>query len=483
MPFSQQPILRTKDPFGNNSAVGLPATLTVTVSLSAGNGPLAGTTNYNIGTAGSNGVVAFSNLQINAAGPGNQLTASVGGALSDGVTVAFSVAPAALTVKADDKVRIVGTNNPPLTASYGGFVNGDSAGNALSGSPALNCAATPTSAPGAYTIFCTQGTLAASNYNFTFVNGTLTVLSSNAFIQRLPNTTLQLPATPPQYGYALTVLTDSNGANIGFNNIVGFASPPGETNRLFVIERGGRLAVIPNLAAPSRSVFLDISGKVDPASEGGLLGLAFHPGYATNGYFYVFYRGSDDTTAGGGGSGGHDILARYQASPPSANTASAATELKLIRQYDRRDNHNAGDVHFGPDGYLYVSLGDEGWGPDGDPNYDKDYFQNAQYIDKNFFSSILRIDVDKRPGNLAPNLPHPAVPTNAAGAFYSVPADNPFIGVTSFDNRATDPTKVRTEMYCIGLRNPWRFCFDPATGLLYCGDVGWVNREEVKTES
>jgi hypothetical protein len=110
---------------------------------------------------------------------------------------------------------VYGGGLPILTASYSGFVNGDTSGSALSGSAALSCAATPASVPGAYTIFCTQGTLAASNYNFTFLNGTLTVLSSNAFIQRVANKTLQLPATPPQYGYALTVLTDTNGANIG----------------------------------------------------------------------------------------------------------------------------------------------------------------------------------------------------------------------------------------------------------------------------
>jgi glucose/arabinose dehydrogenase len=477
--FGQQPSLRTRDQFGNYSAAGLPSTLTVSVSLTSGSGPLAGTISYNIGTSGNNGVVNFNNLQIKSAGNGKQLTASVGGSLSDTVSDLFTVAAAPLTVTADDKVRIVGTNNPPFTASYGGFVNGDSTGTALSGNPALSCAATPASPPGAYTISCGPGTLAASNYIFTFFNGTLTVLSSNAFIQRVANATLQLPPTPPLYGYGLTVLTNNSGGTINFNNICGFASAPGETNRLFVIERGGRIAVITNLIAPDRNVFLDISGKVDTASEGGLLGLAFHPGYATNGYFYVFYRGGDDTSSVGGGSGGHDILARYQASPPGANSASALTELKLIRQYDRADNHNAGDVHFGPDGCLYVSLGDEGWGPNSDPNYDKDYFQNAQYIDKNFFSTILRIDVDKRPGNLTPNVPHPAVPTNAAGAFYSVPADNPFIGMTNFDNRAVDPTKVRTEMYCIGLRNPWRFSFDSASGQLYCGDVGWVNREEV----
>src|SRR5207247_945091 len=98
-------------------------------------------------------------------------------------------------------------------------------------------------------------------------------------------------------------------------------------------------------------------------------------------------------------------------------------------------------------------------------------------IDKDFFATILRIDVDKKPGNLAPN-PHASIVTNASGAaFYSVPADNPFIGRTSFNGSAVNPNSVRTEMYCIGMRNPWRFTFDSASGRLICADVGWVNRE------
>src|SRR6185436_3421995 len=105
--------------------------------------------------------------------------ASVGGSLADAATTTFTVSPAPLTVTADNKIRIVGTNNPPLTASYSGFVNGDTSGTALTGSPDLSTAATPASPPGTYTILCSQGSLSASNYAFTLVNGTLTVTSSN----------------------------------------------------------------------------------------------------------------------------------------------------------------------------------------------------------------------------------------------------------------------------------------------------------------
>src|SRR5207249_2074951 len=116
--------------------------------------------------------------------------------------------------------------------------------------------------------------------------------------------------------------------------------------------------------------------------------------------------------------------------------------------------------------YLYVSLGDEG-----DQN---DAGNNSQRIDKDFFSGMLRIDVDNRPDSLAPN-PHAAMSSKT----YSIPADNPFVGVTSFNGKAVDPTKVRTEFYAVGLRNPWRFSFDPVTGILYCGDVGGDQREEI----
>ncbi|HEY6227646.1 MAG TPA: PQQ-dependent sugar dehydrogenase, partial [Verrucomicrobiae bacterium] len=120
-------------------------------------------------------------------------------------------------------------------------------------------------------------------------------------------------------------------------------------------------------------------------------------------------------------------------------------------------------------GYLYVSLGDEGDG--GDTG------QNSQRIDKDFFSGILRLDVDKRPENLPP-IRHPAIPAGTTN--YFVPADNPFVGATSFNGVAlADPSKVHTEFWAVGLRNPWRWSFDPATGALWCGDVGQNLYEEV----
>jgi glucose/arabinose dehydrogenase len=108
--------------------------------------------------------------------------------------------------------------------------------------------------------------------------------------------------------------------------------------------------------------------------EGGLLGLAFHPGFKTNGYFYVFYTLEISTA---GGSGLHDRLARFEVSPDNPHQASAGSEVPLITQFDQAENHNGGDLHFGPDGYLYVSLGDEGSGADADAN--------SKSITKDFF--------------------------------------------------------------------------------------------------
>lgn len=283
-------------------------------------------------------------------------------------------------------------------------------------------------------------------------------------LQRVPNATLSLPDQPQVMGYTTT----NAFPGVSFAGALALVSPPGETNRLFVVEKTGRIQVITNLASPTKTQFLDISSKVNAGDEGGLLGLAFHPGYATNRQFFVFYT-LDTTTVEG--TGLHDRLARFEASPGDPNAGLPDSEVPLITQFDRASNHNGGDLHFGPDGYLYVALGDEGAGGDA--------YGNGQRIDHNFFSGILRLDVDPRPGSLPPNL-HPAVHTNAAGAaHYRVPADNPFVGVTSFNGLSLNPGSVRTEFWAVGLRNPWRMSFDPLTGLLYCGDVGQGVREEI----
>jgi uncharacterized repeat protein (TIGR03806 family) len=277
---------------------------------------------------------------------------------------------------------------------------------------------------------------------------------------RVPNTTLQFPAQPPVTGYAAADAFPG----LTFVQPLLIASPPGETNRLFIGEKPGRIQVIPDRSSPSPSqlTFLDISGRVNASGEGGLLGLAFHPGYATNGSFFVVY--SLNTTTGRG-TGFHVRLARFQVSDADPNRALPESEVPLISQFHRRDNHNAGDLHFGPDGYLYVSVGDEGGG--GDP------FLNSRVIDRDFFAGILRIDVDQRPGSLLPH-DHPSVHGG-----YAIPPDNPFIGATHFDGIEIDPGHVRTEFWAVGLRNPWRFTFDSATGRLFCADVGQGAREEV----
>src|SRR5439155_15746617 len=159
-------------------------------------------------------------------------------------------------------------------------------------------------------------------------------------LKRVPNITLMMAASPPTFGYVI-----SNAfPGVLFTNPVCIASPPGETNRIFILEKKGRVVVITNLAAPTRTIFMDISGSVISGSdtsiggEQGLLGLAFHPGYATNGYFYLFYTGNAITSAG---SGPHDILSRFQVSTSNPNQGNPASEVRYILQYDQASNHNA----------------------------------------------------------------------------------------------------------------------------------------------
>lgn len=276
---------------------------------------------------------------------------------------------------------------------------------------------------------------------------------SATIIDNTPPPTLRMPPVPPLYGYSSANALGS----MTFTAPVAIVSPPGETNRLFIVEQIGRIVVITNLANPTRTVFMDISARLLFNGEQGLLGLAFHPGYLTNRYFYVFYVTSGTR---------RDQLSRFEISPSDPNQGLTNSEVVLISQPDDFSNHNAGDLHFGADGYLYVSLGDEG-GAD-------DTGANSQRIDKDFFSAIMRLDVDKRPGSLAPT-PHASIiaPTN-----YAIPSDNPFVGATTFNGLALTGN-VRTEFWAVGLRNPWRFSFDPVTGWLYCGDVGQGAREEV----
>jgi glucose/arabinose dehydrogenase/mono/diheme cytochrome c family protein len=331
------------------------------------------------------------------------------------------------------------------------------------------------------TILYAHTTGAPASDTFTYrVNGyvgtsntaTVTVNFSNSL--RISNTTLNVPSAPPQTAIQLGAAFSSLAA---FSQPVCLASPPADTKRLFVCEKTGVLKLIPDVtaASPTQSVFLDLPAlltsrgeTLSSSGEQGLLGVAFHPNYATNRYFYVFYSVKSPST----GSTIYERVSRFTTQAGNPNAADTTSELNLINQVDVATNHNGGDLHFGPDGYLYISVGDGG-----DQN---DTENNAQHIDKNFFSGILRIDVDKKAGNPAPNLPHPAIPTDSGSARYAVPSDNPFIGFTSYNGTAIVAGTLRTEFYAVGLRNPWRFSFDSLTGELWTGNVGQDKYEGVE---
>lgn len=377
------------------------------------------------------------------------------------------------TIHAGQKVRlaVLANDTGNITPSTVEIVQAPTAGTATPASDGrILYANTDSSASGdsfAYRVSGLAGTSAPATVQIQFASGL-----------RIANSTLNVPLAPPATGYQLT----NAFSGLTFTSPTTLAIAPGDTKRLFVCQKGGLLRLVPDVTAatPQTVTFLDVAGllssrgeAINTASEQGLIGLAFHPDYATNGYFYVFY-----SVKKSGGSAIYERLSRFTRSASNPNAADNSTELVLIEQLDDATNHNGGDLHFGPDGYLYVSLGDEG--------NQNDSLNNSQTITKDFFSGVLRIDVDKKAGNLAPN-PHAAIPTDSGVARYSVPADNPFIQTslggswngTYNGQTISDLTTVRTEFWATGMRNPWRMSFDSATGELWVGDVGGSSREEV----
>lgn len=209
------------------------------------------------------------------------------------------------------------------------------------------------------------------------------------------------------------------------------------SNRIFIVEQAGVIRVFANTSSVATAdTFLNIQNRVnDSGNEEGLLGLAFHPNFATNGYFYVNYTASNPRRT---------VVARYRVSA-NPNRADANSEFVLLTVNQPYENHNGGQLAFGPDGYLYIGMGDGGSG--GDP-------QNNGQDRRGLLGDMLRIDVDNPAGGLN----------------YGIPPDNPFVGNTS---------GYREEIYAYGFRNPWRFSFDFVTGWLWVGDVGQGSREEV----
>lgn len=226
--------------------------------------------------------------------------------------------------------------------------------------------------------------------------------------------------------------------NLSFTRPVDLQNAGDGSDRLFVVEQAGRIRVFDNdPEAGSTDIFLDIRARVNSSgNEEGLLGLAFHPDYENNGYFYVDYTASNPRRT---------VIARYEVNGADPNEADVGSELVLLEIEQPFSNHNGGQLAFGPDGYLYISVGDGGAA--GDPQ------GNGQNLET-LLGSILRIDVDDPDGGLN----------------YGIPEDNPFEGNQSGFAEA---------IFAFGLRNTWRFSFDSVTGRLWAADVGQSAIEEI----
>jgi glucose/arabinose dehydrogenase len=224
--------------------------------------------------------------------------------------------------------------------------------------------------------------------------------------------------------------------NLSFSNPVDLQNAGDGTDRIFVVEQAGVIYVFENNAGVTeKKKFLDITDS-SQAAEMGLLGLAFHPNYENNGYFVNYTKALPVRRT---------LIVRFRASsqnPDSADRSSSKILMEIVQPYS---NHNGGQLAFGPDGFLYIALGDGGFG--GDP---QDNAQNRSSL----LGKLLRIDVDQIQGSLN----------------YAIPPDNPFKNNTQ---------GFKEEIYAYGLRNPWRFSFDFATGQLWCADVGQNAWEEI----
>lgn len=243
-------------------------------------------------------------------------------------------------------------------------------------------------------------------------------------------------------------------------------TPPGETNRIIFLGQDGLAREATNFANPVIRPFLDLRQSTFFFGESGLLGMAFHPQFKSNGWVFVYYSWQAKSL---GMTNFYNRLSRFTVTDAAGGVPDPDSEVVLFNQEDPDQSHNSGHLQFGPDGYLYVSVGDGS------------YFATvSQRIDGGFYSGILRIDVDRRAGSLAPNPGYGANP-----AAYSVPSDNPFVGMTNYSiNGRTiwsglSPESLRTEFFAIGMRNPWQFDFDPLTGDLWANDVGNNAREEI----
>jgi uncharacterized repeat protein (TIGR03806 family) len=248
-----------------------------------------------------------------------------------------------------------------------------------------------------------------------------------------------------------------------FPNLPNFTQPiamlqaPGNSARWYVVQKTGQVRVFDNTAnVSSASTFIDISSKLnsDPSSpndERGLLGMAFHPNYPTDPRVYLFYTGTDSTL------GLVDRVSEFRTTDNGA-TLSSGSELQLFNVDDPENNHNGGNIAFGPDGYLYIGIGDGGGG--GDAHGD---IGNGQKL-TTLLGKMLRIDIAGSNGTTS----------------YSIPSSNPYATNPRCNASGNSPTDANCpEIYAYGFRNPWRWSFDRVSGELWLNDVGQSTLEEV----
>jgi glucose/arabinose dehydrogenase len=247
----------------------------------------------------------------------------------------------------------------------------------------------------------------------------------------------------------------------GLVSPIGLVTAPDNSNRLFIIDQAGKIWIVDGSGNKVATPFIDLSSKIVTLNpnydERGLLGLAFHPDYATNGKFYVYYQLPPRAGGPAGGSSWNNLsrISEFTVSSSNADQADMGSEKILLEMDDPQSNHNGGTLAFGADGFLYIAIGDGGSANDVAPGHVEDWYAanaggNGQDISANLFGNILRIDVN-------------------SGAPYGIPADNPFVGKEGMD-----------EIYAYGFRNPFRFSFDMGGSHdLILGDAGQALYEEI----
>jgi glucose/arabinose dehydrogenase len=246
----------------------------------------------------------------------------------------------------------------------------------------------------------------------------------------------------------------------GFVSPLGVVAVPDDSKRLFVIDQAGKIWIIDASGNKLATPFMDVTSMMVPLTpdfdERGLLGLAFHPDYKTNGRFFIYYQ--LPPRAGGPETGepwnNLSRISEFKVSASNPDLADMSSEKVILEWDDPQFNHNGGTIAFGPDGYLYIAIGDGGFADDVAPGHVEDWYAanaggNGQDIEANLLGNILRIDI-----NVAP---------------YVIPADNPFVNKAGLD-----------EIYAYGFRNPYRISFDMSGSReLYAGDAGQVLYEEI----